>query len=303
MPADITPTSKSDSTRPRVVALVPAWNAEDFIMETLDSLVAQTYSNVRILISNDASTDQTGTICNKYEAEDPRFTVIHQKNNLGWIGNVNALFAAASGDYYFFAFHDDLIAPDYVSALVKAMEKDKEAALAFTDMELVRIDGATSYPVLNEFDNSTGLVDRLRMMASKPRYNWVPNRGLFRASAPERLGGLRRNLAGEFVADWPWLLSLLTLGHFIRVPGIRVKKHYKQESVSVKWRYSPWQRAAVVLSACGVIRRADLSTSERWSIYFLLVRSYPLHVWGWIRRILSQQPQLRRMYFMLKRVN
>lgn len=299
----MTPTSQTPSTQPKVVALVPAWNAEGFISDTLDSLAAQTYSNIEILISNDASTDQTGLMCDQYAANDSRFTVVHQRKNLGWIGNVNALFSAASGEYYFFAFHDDLVSPDYVSTLVDALENDKKAILAFTDMELVTNNGTTTYPVLKEFDDCTDQIDRLRLMAYKPQYNWVPNRGLFRASAPERVGGLRRNLAGEFVADWPWLLSLLTLGYYIRVPGVKVKKYYKQESVSVKWRTSPWQRAAVVLSAAGVIRRTELSASDKWSLYVVLVRSHPLRVWRWVRRKLSQQPQLRRAYFKLKGAN
>ena len=300
MSNEITKPVQVEKALPKVVALVPAWNAEEFIEKTLDSLAVQSYSNIEILISNDASTDSTGLICDQYALRDARFKVIHQLDNLGWIGNVNALFAAAEGDYYFFAFHDDLVTPDYVDLLVEALERDQDAILAFTDMELVMVEGKKSYPVFDELDGRTDIIERLRVMAIKPRYNWVPNRGLFRAWAPERVGGLRKNLAGEFVADWPWLLSLLTLGHFVRVPGVKVLKYYKEESVSVRWETTPFQRAAVIISCCQVIRRAHISTREKWTLYLVPVRSYPLEIWSWIRRKLSRQPILRRIYFALK---
>ena len=58
---------------PHAVALVPTYNGAAFIKESLDSLAAQSYSNLSILISNDASSDETGAICDRYATEDTRF--------------------------------------------------------------------------------------------------------------------------------------------------------------------------------------------------------------------------------------
>ena len=92
---------------PTVVALVPAWRSAAFIQETLDSLGAQTYPNLHVLISDDASPDNTAEICEAFAARRANTRVIRQAKNLGWIGNVNALLREAAGDYFFFAFHDE----------------------------------------------------------------------------------------------------------------------------------------------------------------------------------------------------
>ena len=63
---------------PRLVALVPTWRAAEFIDGTLDALAAQTWRNLEILISDDASPDDTAQRCERYAARDPRFRVIRQ---------------------------------------------------------------------------------------------------------------------------------------------------------------------------------------------------------------------------------
>jgi glycosyltransferase involved in cell wall biosynthesis len=76
---------------PKVVALMPAWNAESFIVPVLESLAAQTYPNLEVLISDDASADRTVGICEEFKARHANFRLIRQPRNFGWIGNVNAL--------------------------------------------------------------------------------------------------------------------------------------------------------------------------------------------------------------------
>ena len=65
---------------PLISIIIPVFNAEKYLTECLDSVRGQTLEDVEILCVNDGSTDQSGTICDRYAAEDPRFRVIHQKN-------------------------------------------------------------------------------------------------------------------------------------------------------------------------------------------------------------------------------
>ncbi len=285
---------------PIVVALVPAFNAASFIEETLDSIAAQSYSNLRVLISDDASTDETGKICDRYATTDARFSVLHQSLNLGWIGNVNALFEAAEGDYYFFAFHDDIFLPDYVQLLVEALEADPGAILAFPDIEYVKSDGTVGTPSFRELDGVTNRYERVRVMARKPQHNAIPVLGIFRSDAPGLVGGLKRNLAGEFVADWPWLLSLLVHGTFIRVPRILCRKIVRETGVVSGWSNNPLSRLAVMLSCATVIRTAPFSRREKWRLYLTLFLSYPLLPWIQIRRWLSKRRLLKRIYFKIR---
>ncbi|MGC1818119.1 MAG: glycosyltransferase family 2 protein, partial [Casimicrobiaceae bacterium] len=96
---------------PRVVACMPTWNAESFLERTLESLAAQTYPHLDILISDDASTDRTPEICARFAATHPRCRVMRQELRRGWTGNATRLLQVAEGDYLFFAFHDDPLSP------------------------------------------------------------------------------------------------------------------------------------------------------------------------------------------------
>jgi glycosyltransferase involved in cell wall biosynthesis len=240
----------------KVVALMPAWNAEAFIVPVLESLAAQTYRHLEVLISDDASTDRTPEICATFAARHPNFTLIRQRTNLGWIGNVNALLRHAQGDCFFFAFHDDLLRPHYVERLAVALASHPRAVLAFSDMirRVVEpgdsLDVQTPSPsalesvkVYLDLDGVNERVKRGVVVARKwgrpPSYAvMLANRGLFRASAAREIGGLHAHFAGEFGADWPWLLRLSLLGEFVRVPEALVEKSYRRTSLSATWRFS-----------------------------------------------------------------
>src|SRR5206468_8408273 len=107
---------------PSVVALVPTWKAASFIAATLDTLFAQTYPGLTILVSDDASPDGTAEVCERYGARHRGLRVIRQPRNRGWVGNVNALLREARGDYFWFAFQDDLPEPTYVERCVAALQ-------------------------------------------------------------------------------------------------------------------------------------------------------------------------------------
>lgn len=267
---------------PRVVALVPAWRAADFIGPTLEALAAQTWPRFEVLISDDASPDDTAAVCERFASRDPRFHLIRQRRNLGWVGNANALLAEARGDRLMFAFQDDLPAPEYVARCVSALEARPEAVLAYSDIVLVQQDGSRepkSYAVPD------GLRDRLgraRAIARQEGSWWIPNRGVFRAAAARAVGGLRRHLRGEFSADWPWLLHLSLLGEFVRVPERLVTKIYRPRSLSRGWDYGARSWAAATLSAMGEVSRAPIPSGEKLALDATLAR----FAWSRCRRSL-----------------
>ena len=248
---------------PKVVALLPAWRSAGFIQETLDSLAAQTYSNLHILISDDASPDDTVEICEAFARDRPNVRVIRQPRNLGWIGNVNCLLRQASGDYYFFAFHDDVLKPQYVERLVDALEKNPQAVVSFSDLITEEVDGRVGRQEYTALEGVSSARIRGQWLASRDGVWWAPNRGLFRASAAREIGGLKRNLAGEFSADLPWLIRLALIGEFIRVPEVLITKRLTRQSVSATWQHSRWQRFARVCSCLTAIRASRLPILEK----------------------------------------
>jgi glycosyltransferase involved in cell wall biosynthesis len=263
---------------PRVVALMPTYNGERFVGETLAALAAQTYTNLEIVISDDASTDGTALLCECQAATDARFRLVRQTSNLGWIGNANYLIRAARGDYAFFAFHDDPPAPAYVSRLVEALEAHPEAVLAFSD--IVAVGEEQSY---GELDNVTDRVERARRILLRRGRWWLPNRGVFRLAAAKQIGGMRKHLAGEYEADHPWLLRLALLGAFVRVPEVLIHKAYREDSVSGKWNRRPraWHSAAIYLETARQIRLARPTLGEQIAMYRALGR---LGAWALIKR-------------------
>jgi glycosyltransferase involved in cell wall biosynthesis len=256
----------SSEVRPRVVALVPTWKASAFIATTLDALAAQTYPNLEILISDDASPDATADLSERYAARDARFRVIRQPRNLGWTGNVNALLREARGDYLVFAFQDDLFAPAYIERCVAALEEKPQAILAFTDITLANQDGSVEHLTFTALDGVTGRLQRARLVARLPAVWWIPNRGVFRAHAASEIGGLHRHRAGEFSADWPWLLHMSLLGEFVRVPELLCTKIFQPGSLSQTWSYSRRAWIAVALSVAGAVWRAKIPAREKFAL-------------------------------------
>lgn len=252
---------------PSVVACLPAWRAAGFIRNTLDALTAQTYPNLEVLVSVDASPDDTAEVCEAHARSDSRFRVIRQPRRLGWIGNANALLQAARGDYFFFAFHDDVVLPGYVECLVDALERRPQAVSAFTDLEVRDADGGRRTLEYTEIEALTDPVERAKRVLWMMGHWWVPHRGLFRSPAAAAIGGLKRNLAGEFSADWPWQVHMSLLGEVVRVPTVRCIKNLRPGSVATVWERTSRTRLAAALSCAGEIRRSPLTRREKLRLY------------------------------------
>ena len=253
--------------RPRVTAITPAWNAELFIEQTLRSLAAQTYPNLWVLVSDDASADSTAEICERFAQADPRFRVVRRSHNLGWVENTNALLRMAEGDYLFFAFHDDEFEPTYVARLVERLEANPAASVAFSDMVERFPDSRRVQRTYTELEGVKSRFERARRILQNNWFWWVPFRGVFRASVAREIGGLRKHWRGEFGADWPWLLGLALRGEFERVAEPLCVKRIHTTSLSAQWRYTILDHAAVGWECARAIERSDLRFSERLKLH------------------------------------
>lgn len=271
----------------KVVALVPAWNAEEFLGKTLDSLAAQTWPNLEVVVSDDASPDGTAAVVEAYARRDARFRLVRQPRNLGWIGNANALLREARGDLLLFAFHDDLLEPTYVERCALALEANPRAVLAFSDLKVVHTDGRREEVKFRELEGVGGRLRRARRVARREGAWWVPNRGVFRAAAAEAIGGLRRHRAGEFSADWPWLLHMSLLGELVRIPEPLCIKFYRPRSVSLAWDFDARSWRAVTRSAMETVARAPIPAREKILLRASLAASWVRLLWRSVRFAVS----------------
>lgn len=113
---------------PQVSIGMPAYNGEKFIREAIDSLLAQTFTDFELIISDDASTDGTETICRDYAAKDSRVRYIRQTENLGGGANFKIVLAEARGKYFMFASNDDIWSPNWLTGLTTALQDAPRSA-------------------------------------------------------------------------------------------------------------------------------------------------------------------------------
>lgn len=113
----------------KVTVIIPAYNAELYIKETVDSVIKQTYKNLEIIIVDDGSKDSTGIIADEYSTLDNRVVTIHQKNG-GLPAARNTGIKASKGKYFFFLDADDWLEPDCIEKLVEC-QCETDADLVF----------------------------------------------------------------------------------------------------------------------------------------------------------------------------
>lgn len=118
-------------TQPLVSVCIPAYNSAAFIEETLNSVTAQSYGNLEILVGNNCSTDATGEIVDRLAQKDGRIVQIRHERNLGYVGNLNKLLELSRGEYVAFFHADDVYQPTMVQREMEVLEGNPAVAAVF----------------------------------------------------------------------------------------------------------------------------------------------------------------------------
>ncbi len=101
--------------------IVPVYKVEKYIAECIDSILAQTYTNFRLILVDDGTSDDAGKICDEYAKKDPRITVIHQENSGVTRARARGVEEASDCEFITFVDSDDTIAADYLKSLYNAI--------------------------------------------------------------------------------------------------------------------------------------------------------------------------------------
>lgn len=107
---------------PLISVIVPVYKVEEYLPQCIESILAQTYRNLEIILIDDGSPDRCPQICDEYARKDPRICVIHQKNQ-GVSAARNAGLERATGDYIGFVDGDNSISPVMYENLLKLIEQ------------------------------------------------------------------------------------------------------------------------------------------------------------------------------------
>jgi glycosyltransferase involved in cell wall biosynthesis len=199
---------------PRVSIGLPVYNGELFLARTLDSLLNQTFREIEVIISDNASTDATQEICESFAARDPRIEYIRQERNLGASANYNVVARRSHGEYFKWAAHDDLCEPTLVERCVDLLDKNKDAVVAYPRSVLISDADDIVEPVTEDMSLPWNTASRRLRHFLWNTSLCHPVFGLIRADALARTG-----LIGPFhSADVIVLIQLLLQGKFIEHP-------------------------------------------------------------------------------------
>lgn len=206
------------SELPLVSIVVPAYNAGSFLRASIDSILAQTYPRVELLVLDDGSTDQTRDILAGYG--DRFFWESHP--NRGQAATLNKGWDLARGEILSYLSADDLLKPEAVHAAVELLVRHPEVVMAYGDYELIDAAGRVLRTVnAPEFD--------YRAMVGEILVQ--PGPGVFfRRSAYRAAGGWDPDL--RQIPDYDFWLRLGTVGPFRRVPRVLAEYRMHGESQS-----------------------------------------------------------------------
>jgi glycosyltransferase involved in cell wall biosynthesis len=115
---------------------LPTFNRKLFLQKTVSMLLNQTYSNLELIISDNASIDGTDKLCKRLAQKDKRIRFFRQKSNVGMYKNFNFVLQKARGKYFLWTTDDDVWKPDYISELYRLIESYQKASVAVSNYTL-----------------------------------------------------------------------------------------------------------------------------------------------------------------------
>ncbi|PRX45617.1 glycosyl transferase family 2 [Prauserella shujinwangii] len=275
------------TTVPRLSIGLPVYNGEEYLAESLDALLGQSYGDFELIISDNASTDGTRDICEDYRRRDPRISYVRLTRNVGAVPNHNFVFTRARGELFKWASHDDLYGRDLLRRCVEALDAHPEAVLAHSANAI--IDGAGR--VTHRYDyriatDSPHAPERFRSLLFEPGGDDFY--GVIRADVLRRSGPHD----SYHHADRTFVASLALYGPFHQVPELL---YFRRDHPTRAERANPTIRGRCanldprradrlrhptarllgeyVLGFVDAVRRAPLTPAERRECY--------RHLAGW----------------------
>jgi len=197
---------------PRVSIALPVYNGADFLAETLDSLLGQTFVDFELIICDNASTDDTEAICRRYASADRRVFYRRNARNIGAAPNFNLAVSLARGEYFKWAAHDDICHPCYLERCVAELDRHPDAVLVYPKAQVIDSE-ARPLEIFSE-DLPIGEMDPFVRFKALTR-----GHRCYQVFGLHRLSVLRTTpLIGLYARGDEILLCWLALrGHFIRI--------------------------------------------------------------------------------------
>ena len=127
---------------PTVSIGLPVYNGQRYLEQAIDSILAQSFEDLELILADNASNDGTQEICERYVGQDERVRYFRHAENLGAAVNSNFVFEQSRGEYFKWAAHDDWLEPRYLEVCINRLKSDPSLALCHTASRLVDAEGA-----------------------------------------------------------------------------------------------------------------------------------------------------------------
>ncbi len=239
-----------DVVKKRLVSVgLPTYQGEARIAHALDSLLAQTYSEIEIIVSDNCSQDRTVEIAEAYALRDPRIRVFRQKENTGRINNFVFVLRQARGDYFMWAGDDDEWEPQFVEVLLRGLETHPSHGVALSSfyhpvpiiapLKIVSFAGDQSTTSLSyrETFKKTVMHGPMDIFIS----------GLWRREMAEKL--FSRGVPDTIAWDRIIMAEAALMTHFYSAPDVLFHKYKNVASIKSRYGKDPEQRRHFVLFA------------------------------------------------------
>ena len=139
---------------PSVSIIMPSYNAEQYIAESIQSVMAQTYPSWELVITDDRSSDNTANIARSFSQQDPRIDFVVAEKHSGIAGTRNQCIARAKGRYIAFLDNDDLWVPEKLEKQVRFMQ-GHDCGFSYSEYELIKEDGTPKGKIIR----TAGVID------------------------------------------------------------------------------------------------------------------------------------------------
>ncbi len=200
---------------PTVSIGLPVYNGAKFLRLALDSILAQTYTDFELIISDNASVDDTKKICLEYAANDKRIRYYRNKVTVGAARNHNRVFEVSTGKYFKWASYDDVLAPEFLEKCVSVLESNQDIALCHcyttkideNSVKLEQYDFGVRLSSNNDLDAFVDII-------STKNFAWLLLLGVIRSSQLKRT----QLLGGYISSDRTLLAEISLLGKVYVVP-------------------------------------------------------------------------------------
>lgn len=265
-----------------VSILIPVYNREKYISETVKSALNQTYKNIEIIVVDNKSTDDTWRILFNLSKLDKRIKIFQNDSNIGPVKNWKRCLDEAQGEYGKILWSDDLIAPEFLEKTIPFLENE-DVGFVFTGTEIF-IDG-TEKKSLNYFIGGTATYDSekyIKGVLFNGNYPVSPGCALF------RLKSLKENLLIDIPNKVDSDFSMHAIGNDLLIFLLTANQYKNFAFVNEKLSFFRAHKGSISIQ----------SNDGKLPLYYTLVKAYFLENYrtDFICRLNSQIFFLIRMY-------